>query len=226
MSDPVAEKSGFLCMYMSGHPDTLVAYAKWYGKVEEPIVGAKMTSIDCNKIVLKCTPKSKSKQDFDVVVPIEPPLSGYDAVKPRLLEMKALAQEGLGMIKAPKITAFYPPSKVNYALASAVLVPLSALAYFAPSNPTPGSLAETALVPIYFLRNLLGERAMATQFGILVALHTLESLYTFSLCWRHSSGFFLGAQWVLSTFFLGLPIWSELRKRIQDARIDSVMKVQ
>jgi Protein of unknown function (DUF2470) len=48
MSDPVAEKSGFLCMYMSGHPDTLVAYAKWYGKVEEPIVGAKMTSIDCN----------------------------------------------------------------------------------------------------------------------------------------------------------------------------------
>lgn len=33
-----------------------------------------------------------------VVVPIVPPLSGYDDVKPRLLEMKAKAQEGLGMV--------------------------------------------------------------------------------------------------------------------------------
>ena len=32
-------------MYMSNHPDTLVAYAKWYGKVKEPIAGAKMSSI-------------------------------------------------------------------------------------------------------------------------------------------------------------------------------------
>ena len=47
MSDPVAEKSGFLRMYMSSHPDTLVAYAKWYGKVTEPIASAEMTAIDC-----------------------------------------------------------------------------------------------------------------------------------------------------------------------------------
>jgi hypothetical protein len=33
-----------------------------------------------------------------VVVPITPPLSGYDDVKPRLLGMKAQAQEGLGMV--------------------------------------------------------------------------------------------------------------------------------
>ena len=45
MSDPVAEKSTFLCMYMSNHPDTLVAYAKWFGKVNEPIASAKMTGI-------------------------------------------------------------------------------------------------------------------------------------------------------------------------------------
>lgn len=45
-SDPVAEKSGFLRMYMSNHPDTLVAYAKWYGKVKEAITGAEMTAID------------------------------------------------------------------------------------------------------------------------------------------------------------------------------------
>lgn len=36
----------------------------------------------------------------DVRVLIEPPLKDYDDVKPRLLEMKALAQEGLGMVGA------------------------------------------------------------------------------------------------------------------------------
>jgi len=45
MTDPVADKSGFLCMYMSNHPDTLVAYAKWFGKVKEQITGAQMTAI-------------------------------------------------------------------------------------------------------------------------------------------------------------------------------------
>lgn len=48
MSDPVAEKSTFLCMYMSNHPDTLVAYVKYWGKVKEHVVSAKMSSIDSN----------------------------------------------------------------------------------------------------------------------------------------------------------------------------------
>ena len=34
----------------------------------------------------------------EVVIQFQPPLSGYHDVKPRLLEMKALAQEGLGMV--------------------------------------------------------------------------------------------------------------------------------
>jgi hypothetical protein len=46
MADPVAEKSGFLKMYMSNHPDTLVAYAKWFGKVKEVITSAEMSAID------------------------------------------------------------------------------------------------------------------------------------------------------------------------------------
>ena len=48
MADPVAEKSGFLKMYMSNHPDTLVAYAKWFGRVQEVITSAEMSAIDCN----------------------------------------------------------------------------------------------------------------------------------------------------------------------------------
>ena len=48
-------------------------------------------------MTLTCTMKGGSKRD--VRVPIVPPLSGYEDVKPRLLEMKALAQEGLGMVR-------------------------------------------------------------------------------------------------------------------------------
>ena len=46
--DPVAEKSGFLCMYMSNHPDTLVSYVRHYGGVKQKVTSAQMTSIDVN----------------------------------------------------------------------------------------------------------------------------------------------------------------------------------
>lgn len=47
MSDPVASKSTFLCMYMTNHPDTLVAYVKHFGKVPGHVSSAQMKSIDC-----------------------------------------------------------------------------------------------------------------------------------------------------------------------------------
>ena len=39
-------------MYMSNHPDTLVAYAKWFGKVQDPIKSAEMAAIDSKVRVL------------------------------------------------------------------------------------------------------------------------------------------------------------------------------
>ena len=52
MTDPVADKSSFLCMYMSNHPDTLVAYVKYFGKVKEKVTSAKMTSISSTVRIL------------------------------------------------------------------------------------------------------------------------------------------------------------------------------
>ena len=40
--------------------------------------------------------KAGSKRE--VQIPMKPPLNGYDEVKPRLMEMKAIAQEQLGMV--------------------------------------------------------------------------------------------------------------------------------
>jgi hypothetical protein len=48
-------------------------------------------------MTLTCSIKG-SKEKKVVRVPLDPPLSGYEEVKPRLLGMKAEAQEGLGMV--------------------------------------------------------------------------------------------------------------------------------
>lgn len=56
-------------------------------------------------MTLTCTLKSGEKKP--VRVAIEPPLSGYDDVKPRLLEMKAKAQEGLGMVSVLVVSHSY-----------------------------------------------------------------------------------------------------------------------
>lgn len=49
-------------------------------------------------MTLSCVLKTGGKKD--VYVSIDPPLRGYEDVKPRLIEMKAIAQEGLGMVSA------------------------------------------------------------------------------------------------------------------------------
>ncbi|KAM6490762.1 hypothetical protein JOM56_013725 [Amanita muscaria] len=209
--DPVAEKSAFLRMYMSNHPDTLVAYAKYYGKVTHP----------SSTMTILCTLKSGGKQPTTIT--FTPPLAGYDAVKPRLLEMKAIAQEKLGMMKAPHITSFEWP---NQAYPSLLVVSTVAFFYFFPE----ARLAQ----PVLRVMGTMAGDPVAEKSAFLrmyiVVLHVLESLYTLSLCRKHATGFGVGVSHVIFycriTFLCGFPIIRDLRKRIQKARIDSVMKVQ
>ena len=73
MSDPVASKSTFLCMYMTNHPDTLVAYVKHFGKVLGNVSSAEMKSIDCK---VNCNTSlvltSKPHEDTRYVIGHEP----------------------------------------------------------------------------------------------------------------------------------------------------------
>lgn len=112
MSDPVADKSGFLCMYMSSHPDTLVSYAKHFGHISESLLSAKMESIDSKGMNLSYVTKKDGpnyKGEKKVVrVVFDPPLSGYEEVKPRLLGMKADADEALGTVRISLITLYHP----------------------------------------------------------------------------------------------------------------------
>ena len=43
---------------------------------------------------------SSGNEKISVRIQFEPPLSGYEEVKPRLLSMKADAEESLGMVRA------------------------------------------------------------------------------------------------------------------------------
>jgi len=133
--DPVSDRSGFLCTYMSSHPDTLVAYVKHFGKVDGNVSSAKMLSIDSKVRLarpsvrsfggdgvdknegalsfsyidapllqgmnLEFTIKDSAAKPQVVRVAFDPPLVGYEEVKPRLLGMKADADEALGTVRDP-----------------------------------------------------------------------------------------------------------------------------
>lgn len=148
------------------------------------------------------TYKRKNGQSNVVKVPFKPPLSGYDEVKPRLLGMKAEAQEALGMvcpiqrpltilsdreyhaqIKAPQITTFHLPLSVwrlGVLIALLVYCTLAGTAYsasplFAPGRQLVGAVGGWVTVKI--------------SWWILGVAHSLEALYTTSLVWRHNAPF-------------------------------------
>ena len=143
--------------------------------------------------------------------------------------MKAIAQENLGMIRAPSITSFEFPSKAY--LHALVIGAFSFVRFFPEAGIAQPVLKVLGLVHI--------KRALQ----LVAFFHVLESLYTLVLCKRHKTGLVVGvgrsfsclseslltvlqALYVISTLACGYPIWSDLRRRIQKARIDSVMKVQ
>ncbi|KAJ6516848.1 hypothetical protein C8R47DRAFT_1206057 [Mycena vitilis] len=217
MSDPIAAKSSLMKTYLSSDPDAAVVYAQWYGKVSEPIASAEMSAIDSKSMTLTCNLKNGSKKD--VVVAIKPPFADYEDVKPRLLEMKAISQEGLGMIKPPQITSFHlPPSGFAIATFFIIILPYGA---FAPSTGD-----SQLLLPAQFLRSYISQTAFKYLWPTFLALHGSESLYTLRLCLRHKASFWDTAAYVATTAYVGFPVWMDLRKRIRDARIRSAAKVE
>ncbi|KZV90268.1 hypothetical protein EXIGLDRAFT_720587 [Exidia glandulosa HHB12029] len=212
MSDPVAPRSGFLCQYMSSHPDTLVAYVVYFGKVKEPLQSARMESIDSGGMNLSYVCKDGKGTTGKVRVKFDPPLISYDEVRPRLTAMKYDAEEQLGMIKAPPLTTFsFPPS----GLLGFALVLIVNILFFKPAPYTGFANTIVANMPG-------GTTVVAAIWGILTVLHALEALWAGFLCRRHRAGAVLGATWTLTIFLAGYPVLVELRQIIQRARIASI----
>ncbi|KZT66485.1 hypothetical protein DAEQUDRAFT_758710 [Daedalea quercina L-15889] len=218
MADPVASKSSFLCMYMSNHPDTLVAYVKHWGKVADDVSGAKMTSIDTNGMNLTYKTKAGGPEK-EVRVQFDPPLLGYEEVKPRLISMKVDAEEALGMARAPQITTFRLPLSI---WVTTSLVASLLYVTYAPQPHTPNF--SPAFIPANYLRANLPGYVVPAAWWTIVLVHPLEAAYALYLSVRHRMPFTIGLCYVLGTLVWGFPILNELRHQRQAARIESVLK--
>jgi len=234
-ADPVADKSGFLCTYMSTHPDTLVAYVKHFGKIDGNVSSAKMLSINSKGMDLEYKMKdaaatlllkSTSSTSISTIKPkvvhvaFDPPLLGYEEVKPRLLGMKVDADEALGTVKSPQIAHFELPFQI-WTTASLFL-----LLIYTSSAPPPDSehharfwwLARTicpGIVPTWMI-------PFSWAFAIIV--HTGEGAYTATLAYKHHMPWHIATAWVGTATIFGFPVLMRLRCLIKQARIESIMK--
>ncbi|KAI0033191.1 hypothetical protein K488DRAFT_48196 [Vararia minispora EC-137] len=217
MSDPVKDKSGFLCMYMSGHPDTLVSYAKHFGKLKaRDVVSAKMVSIDSKGMDLTYVTKSNPNPQ-PIRVTFDPPLAGYDEVKPRLLAMKADADESLGEGKIPQITTFELPSAV---LSTGIALMVLIYCTYAPLDD-PAPVWELAR----WLRATIAQPLIIKiSWGVVFIVHSLEGFYTSRLARKHQMPPAVAASYIGGVTLFGYPLLMHLRRRIQNARIDAIMK--
>jgi len=164
------------------------------------------------------TPSSGGEK-ISIRIEFEPPLSGYEEVKPRLLSMKANAEEALGMVPVPQITKFTITSR-----AWLVTGALMTLLTYVTLSPPLSSVVPSYLYAGSFIRGIVGDGAVKLAWGIVVVTHTAESLYTAKLVQRHGTPFGVGAMYILGTLLFGFPAWIELKKNVQAARIDSILK--
>ena len=206
-----------------------------------------------------------SGESRNVRITFDPPLAGYEEVKPRLMNMKGEAEEALGMvrtppspplsplpgltpprppqIRAPQVTEFsLSNTYTTTAVAVTFLVYCTLAAEYA-SAPEYASL----VAPGNLVLSYLPSWSLQFSWGMVVVCHSLEALYVGHLCRKHRTGLIVGvsvmgfrsglslsrrlivwwsvqAQYIIGTLLLGFPVIRVLRHKVQDARIDSILK--
>ncbi|KAJ7725192.1 hypothetical protein B0H16DRAFT_1698410 [Mycena metata] len=110
----------------------------------------------------------------------------------------------------PQITSFQlPPDGL---VATALL--WSVIPYGAFVSPTAAAGAGSPLLSAtQFLHSYVSIKSFKWAFAILVGLHSLESLYTLSLCIKYKASLKTTLAYIVTTFFVGFPTWRDLRKR-------------
>jgi len=175
-----------------------------------------MSAIDSQGMTLAYKVKGQDAKK-SVKVAFDPPLAGYEEVKPRLLKMTADAQESLGMTKSPQISDFELTSTFLYAAIPLSILTYSTLAPYYPADPA-------FSIGNMLYKGLGGYPSYCVFWGIVGLLHGLEALYTVRLASKHRMGFWVGLQYVTGVVLFGAGVLVPLRKKIQKARIDSIMK--
>ena len=147
---------------------------------------------------------SSGNEKISVRIEFEPPLSGYEEVKPRLLSMKADAEESLGMVRprpqpssnwfVDTVSQTPAPQITKFTVSRSWLLPLGMMAslLYVTLSPPLSNAIPPYLYPGSLIRDFVGDRFVQFSWGIVVVFHGLESLYTATLVKRHKTPFGVG----------------------------------
>jgi len=94
--------------------------------------------------------------------------------------------------KAPEIKSFRLPLGV---LTSGAVTALMAYLAFPPADEV---VTSPMFIPSQLVNSLFGSKPFLYAFYSILAAHVLESAYTYTLCRRHQTGFFVGVWNTLS----------------------------
>ncbi|KAG8937685.1 hypothetical protein FRC03_007925 [Tulasnella sp. 419] len=125
--------------------------------------------------------------------------------------MKVDAEVELGVAKNPVIRNFVFPWRLIL-LGSGI--PQFLLIFITFSSSTYANMARAHIPPSWII----------FSWEIVVVLHSLEAIYTAILCKTYKTGLHYGSLWTLTTLLFGYPSWIQLKKLVQQARIDSIIK--
>ncbi|KAI0266638.1 hypothetical protein BGY98DRAFT_1069539 [Russula aff. rugulosa BPL654] len=187
MADPAAGKSGFVCTYMFTHPDTVVAYVKHFGKVDGNVSSAKMLSIDSKRdnrdgwfdyLGNRLGIQDKRGRVEVVRVEFDPPLLGYEEVKPHL-GMKVDTDSALSTVR-PNPSLFRFVSLPQHSQTSPLLLSL-----IYTSITPPYSDSDSNHDKFWCLTRTTCPGIMILFHGRLLIAHTGEGAYAATLANKH-----------------------------------------
>ncbi|CAG8557520.1 5129_t:CDS:2 [Ambispora gerdemannii] len=218
-SDPISPHANRLVAYMNGHPDTILTYAKYFGK-EKNAVSAQMTSIDSAGFTVKVTKEDGDEEE--IIIQFKQKLTGHEQVRGVLTEMAKDAEEALNLPSTRPPSP--PPSSTT--LTNNIHTP------FIWPNPFVASLIAVCLIilytPDYFapqLHPFLREYAYidwnslyATRWLVL-ALHLGEtSIVAWILAKKGEPDMKTWFLWISFTMFLGGLVANHLWNRKEKKR--------
>ncbi|CAG8840818.1 9462_t:CDS:2, partial [Gigaspora margarita] len=215
--DPIAPHAARLVSYMNTHPETILTYAKYFGKVQNA-VSARMTDIDSDGFVLLA--RESDGTENEVHIRFKNRLKSYEQVRPVLTEMAKEAEEALSLpsTRPPPMpsenftnthTPFNPPESTNFLVVLTLIVFCAVLAYY--PSPAPEVIKT--------LRSIFGQEFPRGIVLFLVGSHIIETLIViFVLAKRGENDLMTWVLWIGTTMLVGhcWHLWIPKNKRFSE----------
>ncbi|CAG8604861.1 12126_t:CDS:2 [Cetraspora pellucida] len=215
--DPIVPHATRLVSYMNTHPETILTYAKYFGKVQNAI-SARMTDIDSDGFVVLA--KESDGTENEVHIRFKNQLKSYDQVRPVLTEMAKEAEEALSLPSTtpPPMpssnftnihTPFNPPDSSRFIRTLLIIIFCAVLAFY--PSPAPEAIKT--------LRSIFGQELLRVFVLFVISCHIIETLIViFVLAKRGENDLRTWALWLGTTMLVGhcWYLWKPKNKRFSE----------